>query len=503
MSNWLAGSGSGSLIFLPGINGYSFLRMQNFPLFARIQDRHCLVVGGGAVATRRAGQLLKAGARITIVAPELSPEILDWEESGRVVAVREAFQGNLPADCWLVIAATADPVVNRAVAAAAEAAKLFCNVVDEPELCTFIMPTIVDRDPVTIAISSAGSSPVLARWIKGLVEETLPSRIGALASLAGRWRKKVRAALPDFDDRRRFWQEALRGEVADHAYAGKEEASEAALESALARWQASAASGRRVGQAYLVGAGPGDPELITLRGRKLLARADAVLYDRLVHPRVLEYARRDAELIAVGKSAGRLSIRQEQLNRLLVSLVSSGKHVCRLKGGDPMVFGRVAEELEALTAAGLPFQIVPGVSAVSACAAYAGIPLTMREEARAILIATGHTSDHGAADLSAFRDGQTLALYMAVANFGAIAERLIELGHPRDLPLAVVEHGTTEKQRVILSTLAALPTLAEEHKVESPALLLVGKTVRYAERYAWFNPRILLAEQASALAQAI
>jgi uroporphyrin-III C-methyltransferase/precorrin-2 dehydrogenase/sirohydrochlorin ferrochelatase len=485
--------------------------MQNFPLFARIQNRHCLVVGGGAVATRRVGQLLKAGARVTVVAPELTPEILDWEAAGRVVTVREEFQGTLPADCWLVVAATADASVNRAVAAAAEAAKLFCNVVDEPELCTFIMPTIVDRDPVTIAISSAGSSPVLARWIKGLIEETLPSRIGALASLAGRWRKKVRAALPDFDDRRRFWQEALRGEVADHAYAGKEEASEAALEAALVRWQASAessaasgaSSGRRVGQAYLVGAGPGDPELITLRGRKLLARADAVLYDRLVDPRVLEYARRDAELIAVGKSAGRLSIRQEQLNRLLVSLVSSGKHVCRLKGGDPMVFGRVAEELEALTEAGLPFQIVPGVSAVSACTAYAGIPLTMRDEARAILIATGHTSDHGAADLSAFRDGHTLALYMAVANFGAIAERLIELGHPRDLPLAVVEHGTTERQRVILSTLAGLPTLAAEHKIESPALLLVGKTVRYAERYAWFNPRMLLAEQASALAQAI
>ena len=507
MSNWLAGSGSGSRIFLPGINGYSLSQMQNFPLFARIQDRHCLVVGGGAVATRRAGQLLKAGARVTIVAPELSPEILDWEEAGRIVAIRDEFKGALPADCWLVVAATADPAVNRAVAAAAEAAKLFCNVVDEPGLCSFIMPTIVDRDPVTIAISSSGSSPVLARWIKGLIEETLPSRIGALASLAGRWRRKVRAALPDFDDRRRFWQEALRGEVADHAYAGKEEASEAALEAALARWQASAASsatgGRRVGQAYLVGAGPGDPELITLRGRKLLARADAVLYDRLVDPRVLEYARRDAELIAVGKSAGRLSIRQEQLNRLLVSLVSSGKHVCRLKGGDPMVFGRVAEELEALTAAGLPFQIVPGVSAVSACAAYAGIPLTMRDEARAILIATGHTSDHGAADLSAFRDGQTLALYMAVANFSAIAGRLIELGHPRDLPLAVVEHGTTEQQRVILATLAELPTLAGEHAVESPALLLVGKTVRYAERYAWFNPRILLAEQASALKQAI
>jgi uroporphyrin-III C-methyltransferase/precorrin-2 dehydrogenase/sirohydrochlorin ferrochelatase len=447
--------------------------------------------------------------------------MLDWEDAGRIAVVRERFQGALPADCWLVIAATGDRAVNQAVAAAAEAARLFCNVVDDPELCTFIMPTIIDRDPVTIAISSAGSSPVLARWIKGLIEETLPSRIGALASLAGRWRERVRAALPDLDDRRRFWQETLQGAVADHAYAGKEAASEAALDAALARWQASAASaaggtgtagalgatgatgGGRAGQAYLVGAGPGDPELMTLRGRKLLARADAVLYDRLVNPQILEYARRDAELIAVGKASGRLSIRQDQLNRLLVGLVAGGKHVCRLKGGDPMVFGRVAEELEALTAAGLPFQIVPGVSAVSACAAYAGIPLTMRDEARAILIATGHTSDHGAADLSAFRDGQTLALYMAVANFGAIAARLIELGHPRELPLAVVEHGTTERQRVILATLAELPTLAADHAVESPALLLVGKTVRYAERYAWFNPRILHSGQANALAKAI
>jgi uroporphyrin-III C-methyltransferase/precorrin-2 dehydrogenase/sirohydrochlorin ferrochelatase len=228
---------------------------------------------------------------------------------------------------------------------------------------------------------------------------------------------------------------------------------------------------------------------MTLRGRKLLARADVVLYDRLVNPKILEYARRDAELISVGKAAGRLSIRQEQLNRLLVNLVASGKHVCRLKGGDPMVFGRVSEELEALTRAGLPFQIVPGVSAVEGCAAYAGIPLTMRDEARAVLIATGHTTDHNAADLSAYRPEQTLALYMAISNFGAIAEKLIELGHPRDLPLAVIENGTTERQRVISSTLEKLPAMAAEHKIQSPALLLIGQTVRYAERYAWFDPR--------------
>jgi uroporphyrin-III C-methyltransferase/precorrin-2 dehydrogenase/sirohydrochlorin ferrochelatase len=365
------------------------------------------------------------------------------------------------------------------------------------------MPTIVDRAPITIAISSAGRSPVLARWIKGLLEETLPARIGELATLAGRWRERVRAALPDLADRRHVWLGVLRGDVADHAYAGREAASEAAIEQALARWQAESKQGTRTGQAYLVGAGPGDPELITLRGRKLLARADAVLYDRLVNPKILEYARRDAELIAVGKQAGKLSIRQDQLNRLLVSLVAAGKHVCRLKGGDSMIFGRVGEELEALHQAGLAFQIVPGVSAVSGCAAYAGIPLTLRDEARAILIATGHTTDHSAADLTAYRPDQTLALYMAVANFAAVAARLTELGHPRELPLAVIENGTSAEQRIIVATLGELPGLAEQHRIESPALLLLGKTVRYAARYGWFSPGLSERANGDALADVI
>ncbi len=477
--------------------------MQTLPLFAQLKGRRCLVVGGGSVAARRVGQLLAAGAEVTVVAPKLGPLVTAWADAGRIETVQAPFDAARVAEHWLVVAATSDPGVNRAVAQAAEDAKRLCNVVDEPALCSFIMPTIIDRDPVTIAISSAGRSPVLARWIKGLIEETLPARVGALASLAGRWRDRVKAALPDLDERRRFWQVALRGEVADLAFAGREAASEAALDAALTRWLDTAAGGTRPGQAYLVGAGPGDPELITLRGRKLLARADTVLYDRLVNPKILEYARRDAELISVGKQAGRLSIRQEQLNRLLVSLVAAGKHVCRLKGGDPMVFGRIGEELEALTEAGLPFQIVPGVSAVEGCAAYAGIPLTLRDEARAILIATGHTTDHTAADLSAYREDQTLALYMAVANFEAIAERLIGLGHPRDLPIAVIENGTLSRQRVIRSTLAELPAVAAEEDVQSPALLLIGKTVRYAERYGWFSPELIGLAESGSLADAI
>lgn len=475
--------------------------MQTLPLFAKLQGRRCLVVGGGTVATRRVEQLLAAGARLMVVAPQMAPVLEELAAAGRIELRRETFHPGLVADHWLVVAATDDQDVNREVAAVAEQLHRFCNVVDDPEHCSFIMPAIINRDPITIAISSAGRSPVLARWIKGVIEETLPERIGQLAELAGRWRERVKMALPDFDDRRRFWQVTMRGEVADHAYAGRETASAAALETALERWRTSNEGHRSVGQAYLVGAGPGDPELITLRGRKILARADAVLYDRLVNPAILAYARRDAELIAVGKQAGRVSIRQEQLNRLLVSLVSSGKHVCRLKGGDPMIFGRVNEELEALADAGLPFQIVPGVSAISGCAAYAGIPLTVRDEARAVLIATGHTSDHDAADLSAFRPDQTLALYMAVAHFSAIAARLLELGHSPALPVAVVENGTRDDQRVIRATLAELADIAASHAVQSPALLLIGNTVRYADRYGWFNPEILSVETQSKLAE--
>jgi uroporphyrin-III C-methyltransferase / precorrin-2 dehydrogenase / sirohydrochlorin ferrochelatase len=477
--------------------------MQTLPIFAKLNGRQCLVVGAGVVAARRIEQLLKAGALVTVVAPRFNALVREWADAGRITTVEKDFEPHLIEDFWLVVAATNDTAVNRQVAVAAEAAKRLCNVVDEPALCTFIMPVIIDRDPVTIAVSSAGSSPVLARWIKGLIEEQLPNRIGALAALAGRWRERVRDALPEIDDRRRFWQASLQGEVADLSFAGKAEASEVALDEALQRWLDAKAGGPTVGQAYLVGGGPGDPELITLRGRKLLARADVVLFDRLVNPKILEYARRDAELISVGKAAGRPSIRQEQLNRLLVNLVASGKHVCRLKGGDPMVFGRISEELDALTNAGLPFQVVPGVSAVEGCAAYAGIPLTMRDVARAVLIATGHTTDHSAADLTAYRPDQTLALYMAISNFASIAERLTELGHPGDLPLAVIENGTTDRQRVILSTLENLPTMAAEHQIQSPALLLVGQTVRYAERYGWFNPRAVEVDPEKGIANVI
>ena len=460
--------------------------MQHLPLFADLSNRAVLVVGGGVVAERRVTLLLEAKAAVTVVAPELSERLAELAASGAIEHLPRAYAGDSIEPYWLVVAATNDRTVNAAVAEAAGAAKRFCNVVDDHALCTFIMPAIVDRSPVTIAIGSSGLSPVLARWVKGVIETLLPARLGALAELAGRWRQRVREQVLDADERRHFWERVVTGVVAEHAFAGRDADAERALEAALSSWGSDDVARR--GEAYLVGAGPGGIDLITIRGRQLLAAADVVLYDRLASAELLQYARRDAELICVGKTPRRPSISQKQLNRLLVSLVQSGKRVCRLKGGDPFIFGRGGEEIESLAAAGLKFQVVPGVSAAQGCAAYAGIPLTLRGVSQAVLLTTGHTRDDGTPIVGEFREGQTLALYMAVAQYGEIADALIAKGYARETPVAVVESGTTDRQRVIRTVLGSLAAAQLAKNIEPPALLIVGETTRYAERYSWFAP---------------
>ena len=463
--------------------------MQHLPLFADLTNRAVLVVGGGIVAERRVSLLLEARAAITVLAPLLSARLAELAADGSITHVPKAYGDDPLEPYWLVIAATDDRAVNTAVAAAATAAKRFCNVVDDAELCTFIMPAIVDRAPVTIAIGSSGLSPVLARWIKGVLETLLPARLGALAELAGRWRQRVRERVSDPTERRHFWERIVTGAVAEHAFAGREADAERALEASLDSWGSDDVARR--GEAYLVGAGPGSIDLITIRGRQLLAAADVVLYDRLANAELLQYARRDAELICVGKTPRRPSISQKQLNRLLVSLVQSGKRVCRLKGGDPFIFGRGGEELEALAEAGLKFQVVPGVTAAEGCAAYAGIPLTLRGVAQAVVLTTGHTREDGTPATPRFEQGQTLAFYMGVAQYAAIAAALIANGYSRETSVAVVESGTTDRQRVVRTTLADLPAAQVARKIEAPALLIVGDTTRYAERYSWFAPSTL------------
>lgn len=462
------------------------LASNNLPIFARLEDRRCAVIGGGSVAERKTRELVRAGACVTVLSPDASAGLQQLARDGEIDWCDEPFTDQPLADFWLIVAATDDKALNTRVFEAAEAAQTFCNVVDDPERCSFIMPAVVRRDPVTIAISSDGHAPVIARWVKGLVETLVPQQLGALASLAGRWRARVKTAIADIDERRRFWESVLDSSIPDQVYAGRAAAAETALGQALERWHTT--NGARTGEAYIVGAGPGSPDLLTLRARQLLSQAEVVLYDRLVPAEVLEFARRDAELISVGKQAGRPSITQAQINRLLVEHVKRGRRVCRLKGGDPMIFGRGGEELEALTEAGLPFQVVPGVSAAIACAAYAGIPLTLRGVTQTVLLTTGHTESSADLDLGRIPRGQTLALYMGVARYGRIAEALLAAGNSPDLPVAIVERGTLTDQRVVTTTLADLAEAAPALEIESPALLLVGETTGLAERYGWFAP---------------
>lgn len=462
--------------------------MALFPIFVELADKPCLVVGGGEVAWRKTAQLLEAGARVTVNAPVVADHRLaELVRGGQVTLVEDDYSEQLTAAAFLVIAATSDNGVNASVAAAAARNRVPCNVVDDIEHCSFIMPATIQRGPVSIAISTAGYAPVLARWIKASIENWLPARIDMLAGFAGRWRRQVKQSLGTITARRRLWEEVFEGSIAEHVLAGREAAANRDMTEALAVAGQQPESAR--GEAWLVGAGPGDAGLITVRGKQLLAKADVVLYDRLVGQELLRFARREAELIFVGKRPGHASI-QDEINRLLVEHVRKGKRVCRLKGGDPFIFGRGGEELEALEAAGLAYQVVPGISAAMACAAYAGIPLTHRSAAHAVWLGTGHeaSGDTGIEWQALAASGQTLALYMSVGRIGQIAERLQAHGRDPSTPCALVENGTRREQRVVKSDLASVARDAADWEIRAPAILFVGEAVAQAGCYNWFAP---------------
>lgn len=462
--------------------------MDYLPLFLRLHGVPCLIVGGGATAARKYRLLSAAGARVTVVAPTLVSELQGAAAEGAVTHVAAGFAPAHLDGQRLVIAATSDQPLNRWVAELADGRGVLCNVVDDPDACRFIMPAIVDRSPVVVAISSGGTAPVLVRRLREQLEARLPARLGALAALAGRWRARVAARLEEGPARRRFWERVFSGPVADAALAGRED--EAGR--ILSRTLSSAAAGRHArssGIAWLVGAGPGDPGLLTLRALQVAQQADVVLYDRLVSREVLELTRRDAERIPVGKTPGGHCVSQEEISAMLVRLVAEGRKVCRLKGGDPFIFGRGGEEAEALAEAGLPFEVVPGITAAAACGAYAGIPLTHRDHAQSVVLITAHGRDSiDRLDWrSLARDRQTLAFYMGVGRLDAIRGRLLEHGRAAATPVALVENGSTAQQRVIRGTLAELAELAERYDVRAPAVLFVGEVAALAGRLAWFE----------------
>jgi uroporphyrin-III C-methyltransferase/precorrin-2 dehydrogenase/sirohydrochlorin ferrochelatase len=461
--------------------------MDYFPIFIRLAGQPVLVVGGGEVAARKIDLLLRAGAQITVVAPELSESLAAKVAAGTIAHIAVEFHPDHLAGKRLAIAATNKRAVNAWVSHHADRLNIPVNVVDDRELSRFIVPAIVDRSPVVVAVGSSGDAPVLTRRLRERLEAFIPQRLGVLAKLAGKLRPLVKAKLEDASARRRFWERFVDGTIAADVLAGREQPESETLERRV--HESLQKMPEHQGEVVLVGAGPGDPGLLTLRALRALQNADVVLYDRLVSAEVLDLARRDAEKIYVGKAAGKAHVTQEGINDLLVRLAREGKRVCRLKGGDPFIFGRGGEELEALAAAGIRFEVVPGITAAAGCAAYAGIPLTHRNHAQALTFVTGHCKGETSNvdwDLVS-RPNQTAVFYMGLGHLESIVAQLQAHGVPAERAAAVVEQGTSAKQRVVTGTLATLAQQVSEAGVESPALLIVGEVTRLHETLRWFN----------------
>jgi len=457
--------------------------MDYLPAFHNVRGKLCLVVGGGEIATRKAGVLLEAGATVRVVAPEIEPELARQPGVEPIVA---RFEPQHLEGAVMVIAATNDREVNRQVSELAQSHKLPVNVVDDPELCSFIMPAILDRSPLMVAFSSGGGSPVLTRMMRGKLETVIPQNYSRLAAFAVRFRELVKEVVSNPPKRRIFWENALDGVVAERVLAGDEEGAEALLKQMLA-----SEDNVLGGEVYLVGAGPGDPDLLTFRALRLMQKADVVVYDNLVSKTIVDMTRRDAQRIFVGKERANHTMRQEEINELLVRLAKEGKRVVRLKGGDPFIFGRGGEEIETLASEGIPFQVVPGITAASGVASYAGIPLTHRDHAQSCLFVTGHLKD-GTMNLdweALARPRQTVVVYMGLHGLDILCAELVKHGMPDTTPIAIVQQGTTLNQRVIVGTLATLPGIAEREKPQAPTLIIVGGVVTLHDKLTWFHPQ--------------
>lgn len=454
-----------------------------FPAFLRVQDQTVLLLGGGEVAARKLRLLLRAQARVQIVARELNAEVAGLLAAGRVEQLGDEFVETQLDGCILAVAASDDATLNARLAAAARARRIPVNVVDDAEASSFVMPAIVDRNPLLIAIGSGGGAPVLSRRLRERLEAQIPAAYGRLASFMRAHRSRVKQLDPGL--RRSVWERFVDGAGAESLLRGDEPAALSELEAAIAQ-------AAPQGEVYLVGAGPGDPDLLTFRALRLMQQCDVVLYDRLVSDAIMELVRRDAERIFVGKSSKLHTVPQDEINAELVRQAQAGRRVLRLKGGDPFIFGRGGEEIETLMAHGVAFQVVPGVTAAAGCAAYAGIPLTHRDYAQSCVFVTGHARKDGQLELhwdQLARRGQTVVFYMGLQTLPLICAQLIAHGLPPDWPAAVVIDGTSPQQEVRAATLGTLPGHIDPAAIKRPALLMVGEVVRLREKLAWFGAR--------------
>ncbi|MEQ1452289.1 siroheme synthase CysG [Acinetobacter seifertii] len=456
--------------------------MDIFPISLKLQQQRCLIVGGGHIALRKAILLAKAGAIIDIVAPEIEEQLLQLVTTINGQHFVEVFSEKfLNTPYRLVIAATNDPQVNKTVFEQCEVRNLLVNSVDDIPHCRFMVPAIIDRSPLVISVASNGTSPVLSRQIRTQLETSIPHGMGKLAEFSGKWRNQVKEKISNPDERRIFWENLYASPLKEQVFNDNLDVADSMLEQALQEWKAPK------GEVYLVGAGPGDPELLTLKALRLMQQADVVIYDRLVSQPILELCRRDATKIYVGKARSNHSVPQDGINALLVEYAQQGKRVCRLKGGDPFIFGRGGEEIQELFQAGVPFQVVPGITAASGCSAYAGIPLTHRDYAQSVRFLTGHLKE-GSPELpwnELVYENQTLVLYMGLVGLERICEQLIAHGQRPDMPVALISKGTTPEQKVVVGSLADIASKVTEHQIHAPTLTIIGEVVRLREQLQW------------------
>ena len=459
--------------------------MEHLPIFINLKQKPVLVVGGGDIALRKINLLIKAQASVNCLSPLFCDGIASLSADKSVNLIQKSFEPDDIKNYSIIIASTDDSLVNSSISELAKKANIPVNVVDSPELSSFIMPSIVDRSPVIIAVSSAGKAPVLARIIRAKLETVIPSSYGLLAEIAGEYRQKVKNRFSNIKDRRAFWESAFSGVIAEKVFSGRINEARGDIEEQLEN-----SVEIDLGEVYLVGAGPGDPDLLTFKALRLIQQADVVLYDRLVSKGVMELVRRDSELIYVGKKGGSdESTRQEDINEQLVKLAKSGKRVCRLKGGDPFIFGRGGEEIESLSEHGIPFQVVPGITAASGCSSYAGIPLTHRDYSQSCRFVTAHLKN-GTTNLpweEFVIDQQTIVFYMALSGANYICQKLMEHGMDKNMPIAIIEKGTMPEQKVYISSLTKLPDLLAKENIHAPTLMIVGEVVKLNEKLNWYG----------------
>ncbi len=470
--------------------------MEQFPLFISLQNRRVLIVGGGSVAARKARTILGSGARIVVVSPNVCMALTDLIHAKRITHEARTYTAGDATHFWLSIAATDDEAVNAQVAYDAISVNALVNVTDEPQLGNVSFASIVDRAPLTIAISTGGHSPLLARLIRARIAAFIPSSYAVLTQMAGDYRDSVKQTFQSIGQRRRFWENVLTGPIAQQVLSGNEQRARTMLAAQLSDRSnneipsPSHSKDAPAGEVYLVGAGPGDPDLLTFRALRLMHQADVVLHDRLVSDEVLSLCPPEAEYIYVGKRRSEHTMAQDTINDTLLQHAKAGKRVLRLKGGDPFIFGRGGEEIETLTDAGVRFEVVPGITAASGCASYAGIPLTHRDHAQSCVFVTGHLK-HGELVLNwdhLVQPNQTVVCYMGLTALAELCEKLMTHGLPADTPAALIERGTTQHQRVFTGTIDSLPTLVARTAVKAPTLIIIGSVVRLRDKLQWFTP---------------